>query len=93
MGRCPLPVPPEEVELEADPAVELKAQAHTARHAAARYDSLAESSRAQADVSSAWVCELNRAEEAELAEELEIMALLHRREDEAVANDAPTVPF
>ncbi|MFL5321491.1 MAG: hypothetical protein ACJ790_17650 [Myxococcaceae bacterium] len=92
MGRCPLPVPPEDVDVDDDPAIELKSQAHTARHAAARYDTLAESSRAQADVSSAWVCELNRAEEAELAEELEIMALLHRREGE-FRHEHPPVPF
>lgn len=80
--------------MEEDTASELKAQAHNARHAAARYDSMAEASRAQADVSSAWVCELNRAEEAELAEELEIMALLNREEEGVERTGRVTpVPF
>lgn len=95
MGRYPLPVPPEELELESDSCEELEAQAHSARRAANRYDSLAESARSQADVSSAWVCELNRAEEAELAEELEIMAVLHRTPEEQARHEHqhPVPPF
>ena len=71
LGTCPLPVPPEEVPADPDLGRELRGQARAARHAAARYAVLAEASRAREDVSSAWVCELNRAEEAELAEALE----------------------
>jgi hypothetical protein len=71
IGSCPLPVPPEHVQADPDLSRELRRQARTARHAAARYAALAEASRAREDISSAWVCELNRAEEAELAEALE----------------------
>jgi hypothetical protein len=71
LGSCPLPVPPEQVPSDPDLSRELRRQARAARHAAARYAALAEASRAREDISSAWVCELNRAEEAELAEALE----------------------
>jgi len=78
LGSCPLPVPPEGVDLDPDPARELRTQARCARRAAARYASLAEASRARSDISSAWVCELNRAEEVELAETLEGLGLAER---------------
>ncbi|MEN9797895.1 MAG: hypothetical protein RL653_1591 [Pseudomonadota bacterium] len=71
LGSCPLPVPPEHVPKDPDLSRELRRQARAARRAAARYAALAEASRAREDISSAWVCELNRAEEAELAEALE----------------------
>ncbi|MBM4380012.1 MAG: hypothetical protein FJ086_12065 [Deltaproteobacteria bacterium] len=78
LGSCPLPVPPEGVALAPDPSCELRAQARCARRAAARYASLSEASRARSDVSSARVCELNRAEEVELAEALEGLGLAER---------------
>ena len=78
LGSCPLPVPPDGVALDSDPTRELRAQARSARLAAARYASLAEASHARADISSAWVCELNRAEEVELAEALEALGLAGR---------------
>lgn len=70
MGRGPLPVPPEEVEVEGDVRRALLAEAVAARTAAARYEDMAETARQQADYSSAWVCELNRAEEEDRAQEL-----------------------
>ena len=78
LGSCPLPVPPDGVELDPDASRELRAHARCARRAAARYAALADASRARSDVSSAWVCELNRAEEVELAEALEGLGLAGR---------------
>lgn len=70
MGRGPLPVPPE-VDLDSAPMpVLLEREAKHARACAARYAQLTEHARAQGDVSSAWVCELNRTEETERADEL-----------------------
>jgi hypothetical protein len=70
MGRCPLPVPVEYVTLEADVAGMLGREAELARTRAHRYHALASLARAESDMSSAWVCELNRIEEEELSSEL-----------------------
>jgi hypothetical protein len=71
MGRGPLPVPSEDDELEeADLKEALDHEAKGARTAAARYAQLALMARSSGDVSSAWVCELNRSEEEERAKEL-----------------------
>ena len=70
MGRGPLPVPPDEVEVEGDVRIALRAESVAARASAARYEDMAETARMQADYSSAWVCELNRAEEEDRANEL-----------------------
>jgi hypothetical protein len=70
MGRGPLPVPPDEVWIEGDLAQALGQEAEAARASAKRYGALAEVARAQADYSSAWVCELNSAEEEDRANEL-----------------------
>lgn len=74
MGRGPLPVPPDEVEVVEDLRQALLAEAVGARTAAARYEEMAENARQQADYSSAWVCELNRAEEEDRAQELSRLA-------------------
>jgi hypothetical protein len=72
MGKGPLPVPSEE-----DPPMEapelLKEESARARLAAGRYAQLAQLARTLGDVSSAWVCELNRSEEEERARELLLM--------------------
>jgi bacterioferritin (cytochrome b1) len=70
MGRGPMPVPPEELEIEPDLRLALAHEAAAARNAAQRYEEMAETARAHADYSSAWVCELNRAEEEDRASEL-----------------------
>ena len=74
LGRGPLPVPPEDVELGADLALELRKEGVFARTAANRYEGTAELARQHADLSSAWVCELNRTEEQDRSRELLILA-------------------
>jgi hypothetical protein len=71
LGRGPLPVPSEE-EPTFERGVEeaLRHEAQLARASALRYESMAELARRQSDLSSAWVCELNRSEEHDLAIEL-----------------------
>ncbi|MGQ0504630.1 MAG: hypothetical protein ACT4TC_04865 [Myxococcaceae bacterium] len=70
LGRGPLPVPdapegPNPFFLDA-----ILEEASVARLAAIRYASMAELARSQHDLSSAWVCELNRSEEEERGAEL-----------------------
>ncbi|MCP3101626.1 hypothetical protein LZ198_22370 [Myxococcus sp. K15C18031901] len=74
LGRGPLPVPPEHIELDADTLLELRREGAFARASAARYETTAELARQQADLSSAWVCELNRTEEQDRARELLALA-------------------
>src|SRR6218665_1354644 len=64
LGRGPLPVPPRE----------LRGEGASARASAARYESTAELARQHADLSSAWVCELNRTEEQDRSRELFALA-------------------
>lgn len=71
LGRGPLPVPPEEVPGEGEALLEgIRREATSARSAAVRYEEMAELARSQSDLSSAWVCELNRSEEEDLVVEL-----------------------
>lgn len=74
MGRGPLPVPPEHVTVEGELRRALIEEASAARSSATRYEEMAETARLQADYSSAWVCELNRAEEEDRATELAKLA-------------------
>lgn len=74
LGRGPLPVPPEEITLDEDTVMELRREGAFARASAARYESTAELARQHADLSSAWVCELNRTEEQDRARELFALA-------------------
>ncbi len=74
LGRGPLPVPPEEITLDDDTVLELRREGAFARASAARYESTAELARQHADLSSAWVCELNRTEEQDRARELFALA-------------------
>ncbi|XXF81001.1 hypothetical protein P2318_14935 [Myxococcaceae bacterium GXIMD 01537] len=74
LGRGPLPVPPEDLELDPDLVLELRREGAFARASAARYESTAELARQHADLSSAWVCELNRTEEQDRARELFALA-------------------
>jgi hypothetical protein len=74
LGRGPLPVPPEEINLDEDTVMELRREGAFARASAARYESTAELARQHADLSSAWVCELNRTEEQDRARELFALA-------------------
>lgn len=71
LGRGLLPVPAEvdAVAVEALPALLLQ-EATYARRSAARYEALAQLSRQHSDLSSALVCELNRTEELDRANEL-----------------------
>lgn len=71
MGRGPLPVPREvdPVDPEKMNAL-LLSEAHFARTSAKRYEGLAQLARKHDDLSSAWVCELNRTEELDRANEL-----------------------
>lgn len=89
MGRGPLPVPPEEVTVEGDVTVALRAEATAARTSAARYEDMAETARMQADYSSAWVCELNRAEEEDRANELSRLSEGRPAADEGAAAGLP----
>jgi hypothetical protein len=79
LGRGPLPVPAESEEDLGDVEAVLRKEAHFARVCAGRYETLAQLARNQADLSSAWVCELNRTEEEDRA--LELLRLLedHRQ--------------
>ena len=74
MGRGPLPVPRRRSESTPDLRRALQEEAVSARSSAARYEEMAETARMQADYSSAWVCELNRAEEEDRAAELTKLA-------------------
>jgi hypothetical protein len=74
LGRGPLPVPPEDIELDPDIVTELRREGAFARASAARYESTAELARQHADLSSAWVCELNRTEEQDRSRELFALA-------------------
>lgn len=75
LGRGPLPVPPAEISLSDDFTKALEFEAAGARAAASRYSSMATIARAEGDLSTAWVCELNRAEEDDRA--LELLRLAH----------------
>ncbi|WP_223645444.1 hypothetical protein [Corallococcus sp. EGB] len=95
LGRGPLPVPPEEIDLDPDTVLELRREGAFARASAARYETTAEMARQHADLSSAWVCELNRTEEQDRARELlalaeGALAAVRRGESQAVA--APADP-
>ncbi len=74
LGRGPLPVPPAELVLSDDLRHALEFEASNARGAANRYNSMAALARTEADLSTAWVCELNRAEEEDRAQELTRLA-------------------
>jgi hypothetical protein len=74
LGRGPLPVPPGDIDLDPDLVLELRREGAFARASAARYESTAELARQHADLSSAWVCELNRTEEQDRARELFALA-------------------
>jgi hypothetical protein len=74
LGRGPLPVPPSEVEIPADARAALLEESRAAIDSAARYRAMAEAAREQGDTSSAWVCELNHAEELDRSEELRRIA-------------------
>src|SRR5690606_42095323 len=60
--------------------------ARSARLSAQRYEGLAQLARQHADLSSAWVCELNRTEELDRAGELAHLArgMASRRQDPEV---------
>jgi hypothetical protein len=74
LGRGPLPVPPECLIEVDDVGQALRREAAFARICAHRYETLAQVARNQADLSSAWVCELNRTEEEDRALELSRLA-------------------
>lgn len=74
IGGGPLPVPPDEVELPASFSEAVREEAERARNAAERYAMMANLARRAMDPSAAWVCELNRAEELDRANELHDLA-------------------
>ncbi|MHB8872692.1 MAG: hypothetical protein ACYC8T_03300 [Myxococcaceae bacterium] len=75
LGRGPLPVPPEEPTAREEEPEECFARlAARAKVSAARYETMAELARRSADLSSAWICELNRSEEQDLVVELSRLA-------------------
>jgi hypothetical protein len=78
LGRGPIPVPPDEEEGPGGPGPAFEGLSRArgvARAAASRYAVMADLARAMSDLSSAWVCELNRSEEEQLISELgEILA-------------------
>lgn len=73
MGRGPLPVP-REVQLLADTASALEAEAQILTTLRVRYEEFAETAREHADLSSAWVFELGRPEAGDAARELAAIA-------------------
>jgi hypothetical protein len=70
LGGGPLPVPPDEVEVTQSLCEALAAESDSARFSAERYAVIALAARKIFDPSTAWICELNRAEELERANEL-----------------------
>ncbi len=77
LGRGPLPVPADDEDFddegppdEAAVDERLARLASHARVAAARYEAIADLARRRQDLSSAWICELNRSEERDLVGEL-----------------------
>jgi hypothetical protein len=84
LGRGPLPVPPEVVEVGSDTRAELMRECRQAHDASQRYQAMARMARAHADFSSAWVCELNRGEEEERALELARLCEMEAWEPEAL---------
>lgn len=70
LGRGPLPVPPAELTLSDDFTQALEYEAANAKTAGSRYNAMATLARNEGDLSTAWVCELNRAEEEDRAQEL-----------------------
>ncbi len=74
LGRGPLPVPPPESELAEELEEAIRREAIAARASAGRYEGIAALARGSSDVSTAWVCELNRAEEEDRSAELLAMA-------------------
>lgn len=70
LGRGPLPVAPDVACVGADMAREIAVAASVARQRVERYKRAAEVARSEADLSSAWVFELNATEEADAAREL-----------------------
>ncbi len=69
LGGGPLPVPPDEVEVTQSLMEALAAESESARYSAERYAMIALAARKVFDPSTAWICELNRAEELERANE------------------------
>ena len=87
LGRGPLPVPPDEPpSADETPEAAYARLAARARVAAARYEAMAELARSQSDMSSAWICELNKGEEQDLAVEL---ARLSGRRSEPLLEGRP----
>jgi hypothetical protein len=80
-----MPVPPDRIEVDGDIRRALLEEASAARSSAARYEEMAEAARLQADYSSAWVCELNRAEEEDRASELMKLAEGHLADADSAA--------
>lgn len=74
LGRGPMPIPGDEPPVDAHHHRALRAAAARARVSAKRLGEYAELARQQADLYSAWVCELNRTEEEDAARELLGMA-------------------
>ncbi len=70
LGQGPLPVPRPENDVPDDLRAALLAEAEVARLSAQHYGDTAVLAREMADLSSAWVCELNRVEEEDRADEL-----------------------
>jgi len=84
LGRGPLPVPPPESELPDALDEAIRKEASAARASAGRYEGIAALARGSSDVSTAWVCELNRAEEEDRASELLRLA------EAVLSGDPPT---
>lgn len=75
MGRGPLPVPAEDVSVDDDFATELRANADFLDRLFERYETMAQLAREHCDLSSAWACDLNRAECRDMARELRALAV------------------
>lgn len=75
LGGGPLPVPPDDLDLPESFADAIREEAARARHAAEHYALMANLARKAMDPSAAWVCELNRAEELDRANELADLAV------------------
>jgi hypothetical protein len=90
LGRGPLPVP-QDLDLDMDDIEGvLRKEAAFAKVCAGRYETLAQMARNQADLSSAWVCELNRTEEEDRA--LELVRLIEEHRHPAAPAAEPAAP-
>jgi hypothetical protein len=88
IGGGPLPVPPDDLQLQERLSDAMREESERSRACAERYSQIATLARKAMDPSAAWVCELNRAEELDRAGELADLAARLPDEDSFLAPPA-----